>query len=191
MRLEQDKGDIASLVEELIQECDEFTSLATEEVTINCMLAIAEERDLLGALHLHGYRCYAIIGITPYEQRVKGLADAHLKVDSQAWENMEPRTREAMLHHELMHLEVQKDREGGTKYDKIGRPKLRMRLHDINFGWFKRTAERYGMRSIELNQAYQLFRGNRQLLFPFAQEREWETPGEIHVPANSAETAEV
>jgi hypothetical protein len=47
-------------------------------------------------------------------------------------------------------------RTGEIQLDDEGRPKLRIRPHDFEFGWFARTAELYGEESYEVSQAREI-----------------------------------
>jgi hypothetical protein len=64
-------------------------------------------------------------------------------VDAYRWPELDELTQVAVLDHELTHLELVTDDEGTVKYDDYGRPKLRMRLHDICHGWFSEVAKRH------------------------------------------------
>ncbi len=75
--------------------------------------------------------------------RVAGKADADLKIDEENWNGLTDRQREALLHHELLHLEVKSDEEGHVQTDDCGRPKLKIRPHDWEAGGFNQVAEAY------------------------------------------------
>jgi hypothetical protein len=64
---------------------------------------------------------------------------------------------QAVIDHELRHLMLAKNkRTGEIQRDDEGRPKLRIRPHDFEFGWFARTAELYGEESYEVSQAREI-----------------------------------
>jgi hypothetical protein len=64
---------------------------------------------------------------------------------------------QAVIDHELRHLMLAKNkRTGEIQLDDEGRPKLRIRPHDFEFGWFARTAELYGEESYEVSQAREI-----------------------------------
>lgn len=50
--------------------------------------------------------------------------------------------------------------------DDLGRPKLKMRKHDVEIGWFKIIAERHGAHSIERQQAKIIFDTMGQSFWP-------------------------
>ena len=51
--------------------------------------------------------------------------------------------------------------------DECARPKLKLKKHDRQFGWFDKIAERHGHASGEVRQALKLFTEARQLYFDF------------------------
>jgi hypothetical protein len=54
---------------------------------------------------------------------------------------------------------VKDDNESGILSDDIGRPKLGIRLHDHQVGWFDSIVERHGIHAIEGKQAATFFAG--------------------------------
>ncbi len=105
------------------------------------------------ALKLGGYACAGIIRKTSVKERAAGRADAEMVLDEERFTTMTPRQQEALLHHELNHLVVALDGKGKPKVDATGRPVLKIRLHDQQFGWFDDTARLYGEDSFEVRQA--------------------------------------
>lgn len=108
------------------------------------------------ALKLHGYQCAAIVKINPYKARVQGHADAEIIIDKEHWEETSEAEHEALIDHELEHLEL-KLKDGELVRDDLDRPKLRMRKHDHQFGWFDSVARRHGKASLEVQQ-FEAFR---------------------------------
>jgi hypothetical protein len=52
-------------------------------------------------------------------------------------------------------------------FDALDRPKLAMRKHDHQFGWFDEVAQRHGEASPEVRQARVLMEKSGQLYFDF------------------------
>jgi putative metallopeptidase len=97
------------------------------------------------------------------------MADASIVVDRATWLSLSPAQRSALIDHELQHFErVLDDESERPKSDAIGRPKLAMRKHDHQFGWFDEIAQRHGDASFEVRQAKQLIEHSGQLYFDFA-----------------------
>lgn len=140
-------------------------------VTVEAFLVFGP-RDNLGlvtgpALMVHGCQAAACIRTSRLEERVAGRADAIVHIDGDRVNLWPVATLMAVLDHELEHIALQKSAEGVPVLDDIGRPKIRMRPHDHDFGWFDAIAKRHGQAAIEVCQAA-AFAGKelRQLYFP-------------------------
>jgi hypothetical protein len=120
-----------------------------------CLLMAYGDDEEEPAVKCHGYPAQAKISVIPLKQRVDKRADAEIIIDRKNWEDLtEPRQR-ALLDHEIEHLEIQKDENGFVKTDDIGRPKLKLRLHDFDFGGFRAVARRHGDDAPEVRLARQ------------------------------------
>nr|WP_294529175.1 putative metallopeptidase [uncultured Rhodopila sp.] len=154
------------------------------EVRICLMMAQAARNEhgevIAPALKLHGVECYAIASVIPYKQRAAGAADVRIDVDADKWENMTADERIALLDHELTHFELQYDGEGNLKSDDSGRPKVKIRPHDFDVGWFHSIAAKHGDASLEVQQAKLFADENGQLYWG------WSSP-----PDRDIETAKL
>src|SRR5690606_23942633 len=120
-----------------------------------------------------GYPAYAVTKIVSTKDRAAGLADAMIVIDRYIWESIPSKAKNALLDHELHHLErVLDKRTEQPKGDALGRPKLRMRRHDWQMGRFEEVAQRQGEWSIEVAQAKQLVEQSGQLYLPLKWTRE-------------------
>lgn len=120
------------------------------------------------ALKLRGVPAYAIVRILDIKQRTKGHGDAEIIIDEGAWLMQSDATKDAIIDHELEHLEViLHPKTKRVRLDCAGRPRMKMRLHDAEFGWFQSVAERHGAASIECKQATKLFLNHTQTFFAF------------------------
>jgi hypothetical protein len=117
------------------------------------------------ALCLHGYPCAAVVRALRSKDRAAGRGDAEIVIDRVGYEAMTDLRRDALLDHELYHLEVALDRAQRYKVDGEGRPILKMRKHDREFGWFDEIARRHGENSFEIRQARNLLGEQGQLYF--------------------------
>lgn len=140
-------------------------------VTIDLLFAYAKVNaagDKVGpAVTLHGYACAAKVRKIGLKDRAKGMADAEIIVDGDRWSDWSETQRQALLDHELTHLELATDKTGAVKRDDLNRPVLKMRKHDFEFGWFDCIAERHGAASFEVQQATTLMQASGQLYFGF------------------------
>lgn len=142
-----------------------------EGVTVSALFVFDAEHSLPVLKH-QGYPAGATVRITPLKDRALGMADAQIVVDRAGWLALSQRQRAALIDHELTHLEVKTDEEEGAEdpvpvCDAIGRPKLLMRKHDHQFGWFDEVAQRHGEASPEVRQARVLMESSGQLYFDF------------------------
>lgn len=122
--------------------------LRDAEVTFAILMA-SPPRDKNGdptgpAVSLHGYPCAAKIKRTPYEYRTLHVPDCLIYVDSDWWECLTTRQRDALLDHELEHLTLAVDAEGACQRDDCERPKLQMRKHDRTVEGFDIVVRRHG-----------------------------------------------
>lgn len=119
------------------------------------------------AIKHQGYEAAGVAKITTLKDRAKGLGDAEIVVDGDRWPHWGEAKRRALLDHELQHLElVNIDGEDAT--DDLGRPLLKTRRHDHQFGWFDAVARRNGEASLEVEQARALMSSaDAQMWLPF------------------------
>ena len=159
--LEADDGSIGEVIADVVAKYHEDLS----HVAIGALRAFAKQSKTGSghALQLGGYPCLATVRIVGYEQRVQGLPDALITVDAKAWEQMAPPVRVALIDHEVTHVELVDGKE-----DDCGRPKLKLRKHDHQFGWFDSVVRRHGMASCEARQLETFLHGPvKQLWLPF------------------------
>lgn len=130
-------------------------------VTFDVIFARAarnENGDIDGPAIKHGgYPAAAKVRIVSLKDRAKGNADVEIIIDEDEWETLSDARRNALIDHELEHVELvlEETKDGSeavVKRDDLGRPKLKMRLHDRHFGWFDVCAQRHGSDSVEALQ---------------------------------------
>ena len=106
------------------------------------------------ALTLHGHPCLAIIRITSYKDRAKGMNDIEIQFDAAKYGRLQMDQKRALIDHELEHIKPKiKKKDGSQVYDQLGRPCFVMKHHDVEVGWFATVAARWGVDSVEYNQA--------------------------------------
>lgn len=142
-----------------------------EGVTVSALFVFDDE-SAVSVLKHQGYPAGAVVRITPLKDRALGMADATIVVDRCGWLALSQRQRDALIDHELTHLEIKTDEPDGSDdpvpvFDGLGRPKLVMRKHDHQFGWFDEVAQRHGQASAEVRQARVLMESSGQLYFDF------------------------
>jgi Putative phage metallopeptidase len=109
----------------------------------------------------HGVAALARAKIIRLLDRVKGNTDVEILIDGVWWQNATPAGRSALLAHEFWHFEIITD-----KRDDTGRPVVRLRKHDYQFGWFNCIAQQYGADSVECLQASILMDKDGQSYWP-------------------------
>lgn len=141
--------------------------LHANSVKVDCISVASTDPDDPTPLKLNGYPCAAVIKVISSKDRTMGRGDAEIVIDELSYLSMLDREKDALLDHELTHLEVKKNKFGRTKMDEHNRPKLGMRLHDRQYGWFDSVAKRHGSASMECKQALKLYIAGSQTYFEF------------------------
>ena len=128
--------------------------LHAEGVTITALIARSEDGP---ALKVGGREALGCIRVTKLTERTLGLGDALMILDGESMPAWSSKRLQAVIDHELRHLVLAKSKKTGEiQRDDEGRPKLRIRPHDFEFGWFSRTADLYGEESYEVSQAREI-----------------------------------
>jgi hypothetical protein len=142
------------------------------DVTVGCLFFRAKRNDagdIVGPpLRLHGYNAAAIIKVNALKLRAQGLPDAEITIDGDEWETLSAEQRNALIDHELEHLEGKRNKAGAITRDDLDRPMLKLKLHDWQLGGFKVIAERHGIHALEVVNAQAFAVEFGQLLFAFA-----------------------
>lgn len=152
-----------------------------DNVTIVALFTYDDESGDSVLKH-QGYPAQAVVRITPLRDRAQGVADACIVVDRANWTMLSALQRDALIDHELTHLSRVVDEEtSNILFDAIGRPKLAMRPHDHQFGWFDEIAQRHGESSPEVRQAKLLMESSGQLYFDFGSAKAARKAKDLHV----------
>lgn len=131
-------------------------------------ISVSTDEEGGTALAHNGYPAAAIVKIVGPKERAIGRGDAEIVIDEEGYTDMSDAQKDALIDHELYHLEIVRNKHGRHVLDCNRRPKLKMRLHDRQYGWFDEIAQRHGSASIECQQATRLFLGGKQTYFEFA-----------------------
>lgn len=153
------------------------------DVTIGLLVAHAECYEDTGepkgpALLVRGVPALGATKINSLKLRAHGLEDAEIVIDGDRWKDLSRGQRLALIDHELTHLELNTTDSGTVRRDDLDRPRLKMRGHDHEFGWFDEVAERHGAASIEVHQAKRFVADHGQYYFDFG-------PGELQFGSRS------
>ena len=161
--------------------------LLAAEVQIRVIMAhaaVGDDGEPTGpALTAGGYQAAGLARIVNERDRAAGGPDAQIVVDGDRWIEWSEAQRDALLDHESQHFEL-RTKDGDVVLDSLRRPKLRLRKHDHQFGWFAAVAERHGEASFEVQQAREIFEGaHGQILFPFAADAGHDAEGVVRMAA--------
>lgn len=154
---------------ELLKQFEGHAPLLDANVTIEIIMAHGardDDGDLCGdAITHHGRKALGLCKIVKELDRVKGMADAEILLDGDYWPTIDEDNQRALLDHELHHISL-KLKDGQHQFDCAGRPKLKLRKHTIEVGWFSVIAERHGAASLERIQAKEIMDEAGQYFFP-------------------------
>lgn len=162
--------DVHQMAQSIISEFESHKPLSDCGVTLSLLFAYGDRDDETGELNgdaitHHGQRALGLARIVNEKDRVKGNPDAEIILDGDYWVIIDEPVQRALLDHELHHISV-KTTKGIIQHDCAGRPKLKMRKHDIEIGWFKCIAERHGKNSMEQQQAARMMDFCGQYFWP-------------------------
>ena len=151
---------------------DWHSELIDAQVELDVLWCYSGKFRLLPALTHQGYSAAALIRITSLRERANGAGDAQLILDEIIWKDSTQAQRSAIFDHELEHLQISRDRLGGLKTDALGRPKLKLKKHDIVVGGFSSIIHRHKHQAIEATAIKQAVESARAVQLRFA----WDPP---------------
>ncbi len=122
------------------------------------------------ALSHGGHPAAALCRINNEQARMEGLTDCSISICESTWDDLDDDERNALLDHELHHISVVFDKEGGVKMDGCGRPKIKLRKHDIVVGGFHVIVKRHGIAALEAQHVRDAARKFKQAEFTFMEE---------------------
>jgi hypothetical protein len=163
-------AEVREMAEHILEEFASYKPILEAKVKIDFLFAyaeVSEDGESKGyALTKHGIRALGITRKLGLKDRAMGRGDAEVCIDGDWWKDATQARQRALLDHELHHLEVKTDEEGVVLRDDLKRPKLKLRKHDVEVGWFAIVAGRHGGASLEIEQAKALMDSYGQLFWP-------------------------
>lgn len=161
---------VCDLVDHVCEKFERHHPILDAEVKIDILMAepsVKQDGEPTGpAISANGYPALAQTKVIPLDERVNGAGDVLMKIDADWWLKAKPDERDALLDHELTHIEVRTNDKNEIIRDDLNRPKLKIRKHDRQFGWFDEVALHHPGVAIECQQAMQLASDAGQLYFP-------------------------
>lgn len=156
---------VKEMADKLLSEFETHKPIVDAKLRIDFLFAFPELDETTGepvndALTKNGIRALGICRKIPLKDRAKGMGDAEICLDGHWWEHSDQAEQRALLDHELHHLVPT------SKRDDLGRPLLKLRKHDFEFGWFSVIAARHGTASQERIQAKRMMDNAGQYFWP-------------------------
>lgn len=163
--LPEEFSNVLEMARKLIGRFETHASITDNHVRIDYLFAFADVDETTGdivgdALKCHGVKALGVARKLGPKDRAKGLGDAEICLDGDWWKNADEKEREALLDHELHHICAT------DKRDNLGRPVIKLRKHDFQFGWFSIIAHRHGRNSQERQQAKAMMEVAGQFYWP-------------------------
>jgi hypothetical protein len=163
--------EIDELKNELLCKFPEHKPLLDARVTVDMVFAYGkrdEKTDKLKSFAMvrNGNRVLGMARKISLKQRALGRGDAEIALDADWWKEATEPQRASLLDHELHHLGVSLTKSFAVNRDDLGRPKLYLRPHDYDFGWFAIIAKRHGSSAGEVQQAKTIADEHGQYFWP-------------------------
>ncbi len=153
----------------ILVEYETHKPLLDARIKIDFVFAYADkdENDMPtnNALTKNGVKALGIARKIPLKDRALGRGDVEVAIDGDWWKDVSESHQKALLDHELHHFSVKIDNRGIVK-DDLGRPVIKMRKHDWEFGFFNIIAQRHGDFSQERIQAKRMMDEAGQFYWP-------------------------
>lgn len=162
---------VNAMADELLCEFATHQPLLDAKVKIDFVFAFPDYDEDSGepindALRKNGCKALGICRKLALKDRALGRGDAEISLDGEWWRQSDNSERRALLDHELHHLDVKRNKDGTAQRDDLGRPILKLRPHDHEFGWFEVIAARHGVASQERIQARRIMEQSGQFYWP-------------------------
>jgi hypothetical protein len=158
------------MLAEMIQTYDELMPLKECGLTVELSWARAiEKKDgtKSPAITHGGYPALGLASKFKLQDRIHGKPDVRVTIDADWWDENDDQKRKALLFHELYHFEPKMDDTGlVAERDDAHRPKVLLRKHCVQVGWFYAVARRFGGNSQECIQFKGIVDEGGQVLLP-------------------------
>lgn len=138
--------DVARRVKRLMKRF--HPGLVKARVRVDCVFVTTDGED--GApVKVNGYPALAAASAIPQKFRPATKADVRITIDKEAFDELTDRQKDALLDHELQHFEAVMQ-DDTVALDGNDRPRIRLRKHDVQLGFFSVIAQRHGEHSQEV-----------------------------------------
>lgn len=168
-------AEVSEMAQSILREFETHQPVLDARVKIDLMFAMPDLDEKSGmpindAITHHGRRALGLCRKIGLKDRAKGMGDVEIILDGHWWDSVDMPERAAVLDHELHHIQVSGKTNGDGKFifntDDLGRPKILLRDHDVEIGWFNIIAHRHASASQERIQAKQIMEQSGQFYWP-------------------------
>jgi len=165
-------AEVYAMATDVLCEDECYQPLLDAKVRIDYLMCYAPTDDAGAptgpAISHDGMPALGLAKKTKLEDRALGGGDCRVLLDAAWWTHPErtDRQRRGLLAHELYHFEIVMDEQTGILLDSCKRPKIDLRKHDLQFGWFRHIAKTYGADSVECQQAETMMEEECQTFWP-------------------------
>lgn len=163
---EKANPDVMRLLEAVVKQ--HHKDLAKEGVRVGVTMVECEDGP---AVTHAGQPCAAKVELVTLAKRVHAPVDAIIQVDEAIWKELNGEARNALIDHEVTHLELVRDAKEKVKRAADGRPKIRLRPDDWMLTGFAEVVKRHGRAALEYQALRSLDEQHGQLLFDWARPR--------------------
>ena len=165
---------IDQMASDILAQFETHAVTVKAKVSIDILMAYANKDEdgqpLEDAIKSRGIKALGLCRIVNVKDRSKGMGDVEITLDGDWWADASEAEQRALLDHELHHIAVVV-KDGAIQHDPVGRPKIKMRKHDQEFGWFNIIAARHGQNSQECVQAKTIADTAGQFYWPWIFEK--------------------
>jgi hypothetical protein len=166
----EDGEGLLKIARTLLNAVPEHQLIERHKVKVDYLFAFADTDEdgqpINNALNKNGIRALGLCRKIGLKDRAKGMGDVEILIDHDHWKTIPEAEQRALLDHEMTHIQVCVNQRDEPKLDAIGRPKIKIRKHDVEVGWFASVAQRHGAASIEQIQAKQILDKAGQYFWP-------------------------
>lgn len=161
---------VAKMAADLMGQFKDHLPLIQADVKIDFIFAFPDYNDETGepkndAIKHRGHKALGLCRVIKLKDRAKGMGDVEILLDGEWWKSADEKSKQALLDHEMYHICVQ-TKVGAVLLDDLNRPKIKMRKHDVEVGWFNEVAARHGTFSQERIQARAIYDEVGQFYWP-------------------------
>jgi hypothetical protein len=170
-KLRRADSETMDLMVRVMRECHK--ELVEAKVRVGILFASVEldqnGRPMGIPVRCHGTPAAAKVKLISRRKRLEGIPfEAIIEIDEHRWDLLTEEGQEALLDHELTHLQLKRDKDSNLPIaDDDGRPKLKMRPDDWSLTGFADVVRRRGHMALEAQSFKELYDRYGQMLFPW------------------------